>query len=817
MRPLHLEMEGFATFREPTELEFADLDLVAFVGATGAGKSTIIDAITFALYGSVARYDNANVVAPVIHQLSTEAKVRFDFEVGGQHFVAVRVVRRRGGRSKAQDATTGSSVGSARRSGGGATTKEARLERLVNGESVEVLAGNVRELDARVAELIGLDFGQFTRTVVLPQGQFAQFLKDEPSSRQKLLRSLLDLDVYYRMGILAREQAKKAGQQAEALESELNRQTAVTDEQLTELAGRVEALTTLRRTAAEAVDELATVDAELDPVRNQVQELDQRLDRLAVVAVPDRLVETDRLLSEADEELAGLESTLATARADWERKRAEVDSGADKSELRLLLDQIDRLATAEVERDAAETGRAELTEQLTRAEIRQAELETAAVAAREALAEIRRSADAETWLAQLVEGETCPICGQTVERLPDHPPEGALAEAEATARAAAEASTEATKAVSSTRGSLEAADKRLALLAASIEPLRDAVGDRRRAEIEASLVELEQRLAEATAFYGEMNRIEQRLTRLRADRARIGEQTKTWTLELGRQRDHVSGLEPPALDHRTLLDDWTRLAGWARETASRFGDQRAELANRGRELAARRKHLLSALAEETELFGINAEPAHVLEAVAVAGAEAKARFDSARERRNEQQQLRSRTDELSADREINHVLGQHLSATGFEGWLLNEALDNIVTRASVWLRDLSGGSYSLAVANREFAIIDHNNADEQRDVRTLSGGETFLTSLSLALALADSIAELAPVDAPRLESMFLDEGFGTLDGATLDVVAAAIEELASTGRMIGIVTHVRDLAERLPARFEVTKNTTGSSVELVQV
>jgi exonuclease SbcC len=117
--------------------------------------------------------------------------------------------------------------------------------------------------------------------------------------------------------------------------------------------------------------------------------------------------------------------------------------------------------------------------------------------------------------------------------------------------------------------------------------------------------------------------------------------------------------------------------------------------------------------------------------------------------------------------------------------------------------------------DKSFAIVDHHNADEARDVRTLSGGETFLASLALALALADSIAELAPVDAPGLDSMFLDEGFGTLDPGTLDVVAGAIEELASGGRMIGIVTHVADLAERLPARFRVTKGPSTSTVELV--
>ena len=107
-------------------------------------------------------------------------------------------------------------------------------------------------------------------------------------------------------------------------------------------------------------------------------------------------------------------------------------------------------------------------------------------------------------------------------------------------------------------------------------------------------------------------------------------------------------------------------------------------------------------------------------------------------------------------------------------------------------------------------VRDHANADELRSARTLSGGETFLASLSLALALADATAELSSEGAPTIESIFLDEGFGSLDPATLDVVAAAIEELGSTGRMVAVVTHIRELADRMPVRFEVTK--AGSSV-----
>ena len=97
------------------------------------------------------------------------------------------------------------------------------------------------------------------------------------------------------------------------------------------------------------------------------------------------------------------------------------------------------------------------------------------------------------------------------------------------------------------------------------------------------------------------------------------------------------------------------------------------------------------------------------------------------------------------------------------------------------LRELSGGQFCLVLDDRNFAVRDHTNADELRSARTLSGGETFLASLSLALALADATAELSPEGAPTIESIFLDEGFGTLDPQTLDTVATAIEELGASG------------------------------------
>ena len=93
---------------------------------------------------------------------------------------------------------------------------------------------------------------------------------------------------------------------------------------------------------------------------------------------------------------------------------------------------------------------------------------------------------------------------------------------------------------------------------------------------------------------------------------------------------------------------------------------------------------------------------------------------------------------------------------------------------------LGVGQYSIVADERVFRIVDHRNADEERDARSLSGGETFLTSLALALALADSTMELAADGSAVLESIFLDERFGSLEPDTLDVAAGSIEALGAS-------------------------------------
>jgi exonuclease SbcC len=199
-------------------------------------------------------------------------------------------------------------------------------------------------------------------------------------------------------------------------------------------------------------------------------------------------------------------------------------------------------------------------------------------------------------------------------------------------------------------------------------------------------------------------------------------------------------------------------------------------------------------------------------------AQVASELERARQSDGDHKKTRSTADKLQLEIEdssskaaVAEALVGHLRANGFEQWLMAGALGDLVGGANGLLGELSSGGYSLHSDDAgSFSIVDHRNADEMRSVSTLSGGETFLVSLALALSLAET---LAAAGGARLDTIILDEGFGTLDGESLDIVASVLEALAGDGLMVGVITHVKELASRAPTRFEVTREPTGSVVE----
>jgi exonuclease SbcC len=178
--------------------------------------------------------------------------------------------------------------------------------------------------------------------------------------------------------------------------------------------------------------------------------------------------------------------------------------------------------------------------------------------------------------------------------------------------------------------------------------------------------------------------------------------------------------------------------------------------------------------------------------------------------------LRLRLAELKQEYNVAADLAQMLGAAKFQTFVQQEALLTLAAHGSTRLEQLSAGRYKLQLDDKgaEFEVVDQWNADMARSVRTLSGGETFLASLALSLALAESLPGLAASRRVVLDSIFLDEGFGSLDAEALDRAADALDALRMDNRMVCIVTHLPELAQRLPARIVVTKTEAGSSVAI---
>lgn len=161
-------------------------------------------------------------------------------------------------------------------------------------------------------------------------------------------------------------------------------------------------------------------------------------------------------------------------------------------------------------------------------------------------------------------------------------------------------------------------------------------------------------------------------------------------------------------------------------------------------------------------------------------------------------------------------------ATPLASWVLISRLEEVLAAANPRLLAISAGRYELIGAPDDgtssrrlglgLKILDHET-EEERATRTLSGGETFYTSLALALGLADVVASQA--GGIELRTMFIDEGFGSLDSATLDLVMAQLHALRDSGRTVGVISHVDEMARQIPDQIRVfRKGERGSTLAL---
>jgi exonuclease SbcC len=391
--------------------------------------------------------------------------------------------------------------------------------------------------------------------------------------------------------------------------------------------------------------------------------------------------------------------------------------------------------------------------------------------------------------------------------------ENALADAERTRRDAERATrdrraaeTAAARTEQEARDVVAATEGRAAKLRAALD---GAPSDAEAAAALAVRADLE---AAAAAAGAELRAAREQARSADGAAAAVGQELARAWQALRTARDPLVGLQAPALPDSDLRAAWSTLADWARARAEAGERELAAAEDEARAAGERRDLVESALVADLAAHDI---PLTAGPGEAVAAALERARGEQRRvvERRAAAAGIAAEKDSAENAQQVAKLLGGLLRSDGFPRWLVASALDALVADASASLVELSGGQFELAHADGEFLVVDHADADARRPVKTLSGGETFQASLALALALSAQMSGLAAHGAARLESIFIDEGFGSLDDANLEIVASTLENLAVRGdRVVGLITHVPALAERVPVRFAVSRDERTSTV-----
>ena len=932
MRPLRLTLSAFGPYAAETTLDLEKLGrggLYLITGDTGAGKTTIFDAITYALYdhsssgireGSMLRCKYADDKTPTF--------VELEFEVHGVRYTVRRNPEYQ--RPKAR--------------GEGMTTEKADATLTYPDDRPPVT--KAKDVTAAVQEIIGLDYNQFSQIVLIAQGQFTKLLNASTEERSRIFRKLFRTQRYAQLQERLQAEASALNQQRTAQNAKLDSLLgglqfspedpdaealrALCAQTVPETALALLDTLTARQSAAleEAGTALQATEAQLDTVQQQLgaaaqaqrlaQQLAARQAELTAAkpALDAARAEADRHAGDAAQldaltaQVTQAQSALAAydaldtlcrqqteardaarlAAAQAHKRRTQLDSlnaalTAAEAELAALADADTRLlalqnrsaqltqrgeALAKLEQRLADCQRQAKTAHKAQENYRAAAAaQDEARARRDALERAFLDAQAGLLAESLVEGAPCPVCGST-----HHPARALLphtaptqAQVEAARQAAAEADRQAQNASAAAQSALAAANEAKTSLRRDAETLlperfttpegtvpltfalmtnvlaeesaalqtaqtdciaqcQQAEADcRRKAQLEADRQAktrqrptLEQAAAEADRSAAAQNASADALEGQIAERRAA--------LPYPRRADAQAALDKLEADRRTLRTGMDTAQRHLKQAEQSVAAAEAAVEALRTQQTAAQKELPARSAEEltAQQTALTAARETLrsrekqLSAQLLPNRKTAAQYRAAAEA---QQALESRWQWVSA---LAATAGGTLTSKQkirLEAYIQMNYLDRILRYANTRLMQMTAGQYELerigaenqrSQSGLDLGVIDHYNGT-RRSVKTLSGGESFKASLALALGLSDEVQSSA--GGIRLDTLFLDEGFGSLDEESLELAIRVLSGLTEGDRLVGIISHVGALKDRIDRQVVVHKaRTGGSTVEL---
>jgi exonuclease SbcC len=867
MIPLNLYISGFLSYCDPIELDLTSFDLACIAGSNGAGKSSLLDAITWSLFGQARKRDDS-----LINAQSDAAEVRLVFAYEGNTY---RVQR-----TKPRDKTTVLEFHILQQPPGHPTTTNSPDGAGEPRTWKPLTERTLRETEFRIQQTLRLDYETFVNASFFLQGKADQFTQQRAGDRKRILSSILGLEVWEAY----RQRASERRRQVEAEIASLDGRLKEINAELAEEEARKKRLATLQADLERLSQERQTQEKTLEYVRQAAAFLAEKKKNVdmyvrQVESAQNRLQalqgEADQRQAERDE-LAGILARAAqieSAYQDWQSQRQALERweqiagqfrqqekrrqaprdaiNAERARLQqeqqsLLEEQARRQADqAEIENlhqqiEPAKQKQEELEAKLARRETLRQELDSIRDSQAEAAAENQRLHGEMDELKERIdqlgeaEGATCPLCGgplspqdrqNLIETLQQQGTEmGDRYRANQALVSQLEGQMQdgngEMQLLARVEADSRAAAQKLAQLSSRLELLQgqqaawEAQGGPRLAEVG--------RLLEQEA-YAEQAR--QELAQVDAELKSIGydaaEHDAARQAELkGRSADaDVRLLEKARAALAPLERELAEMHKRSSELSQELEQLREEHQRAAAELLEAQSQAPDLEAAEAALLGLREQENRLRLEVGAARQEVLVLDD-----------LKERRKSLEAEREgcahrvgLFRQLERSFGKDGVPALLIEQALPEIESRANEILERLSGGNMSVRFITqaaykdkrredlKETLDIQISDGVGTRDYELFSGGEAFRVNFAIRLALSQVLAQRA---GARLQTLVIDEGFGSQDALGRQRLIEAINLVRPDFAKILVITHIDDLKDAFPTRIQVEKTDRGSRVYL---
>jgi exonuclease SbcC len=854
MIPLKLQLRNFMSYGDPgAELDFG-FRTACLSGNNGEGKSALLDAITWALWG---RARNDRLAAEDVIRLAPdadEAQVHFEFEAAGTQYRVIRKRHRRRG---------------------------ASLDLLVrdpgDGDFRPLTGHTQKDTQAVINDLLRMDYETFLNSSFLAQGRADEFTRQSPAKRKELLAEMLDLGRYQEMQDRAKEHSREAGSKAEHekieiahIERELEREP---DEQkrLGELQARAEqaeqqaeqkqqaldtaqaALTQLEQDAKRLEDvkaQRSVLARDVQRLQGQIGFFQQRIaEHQKVIARKDEILEGFRLLEKARAHLAELDQkqqaaadiekqrTVALHQIELERQRLQSELKAAEKRIAELRPQINSIPALEAERQRLAT-------QVESMEKAAAEVEQIASRLNQAKADL---AALETHGKQLVSQQgvlqqklgllqqaeaVCPLCKQSLD---DHTRGRLLAEMGQEGETLAAEHQAATSRREETARAVSRDEQRQKALQAQAKTLPAA--HRQVGDLQSRLDAARQAKQQAETLSAARDRLKQTLEsgEFAAGARSAAQRLENQARELGydasqhdaarRRLDDLAQFEKQAQELRAAeeslpgeaaqLDGLEAALRTTKATADKAAAQQDELERSVRGLEVARADVARLRSESDAAQRSRTKAVEELAAC-------RQRLETLARLAEELQTRRTDLRAAERDQVIWSELVQAYGKDGIQALVIENVVPQLEEQANELLDRLTDGRLKIAVRTEkplksregmaetlEIAVSDELG---ERKYESYSGGEAFRVDFALRIALARLLAQRA---GAKLQTLIIDEGFGTQDAGARDKLIEAIRAIQPDFEKILVVTHIEEMKDAFEHRIIVTKGPDGSQVQQV--